>query len=52
MQLKNKDNGKLFKLEIYMLLDNTIRLKINELNPLKPRYEVKDVVVKELQSDK
>lgn len=29
-----------FIFHLYSLADNTFRMKINELSPLKPRYEV------------
>lgn len=32
-------------LELYRLQGNMTRLKINELKPLKPRYEVPDVLM-------
>lgn len=34
-------------LELYRLQGNITRVKINELKPLKPRYEVPDVLVRE-----
>lgn len=34
-------------LELYRLQGNMTRVKINELKPLKPRFEVPDVLVKE-----
>lgn len=34
-------------LELYRLQGNMTRVKINELKPLKPRYEVPDVLVKD-----
>lgn len=34
-------------LELYRLQGNITRVKINELKPLKPRYEVPDVLVGE-----
>lgn len=35
--------------ELYGLVNNTVRLKVNELNPMKPRYEIPvgDVLVEE-----
>lgn len=46
----NKDNSKNFVMQLFFLQDNTIRLKVNEAEPLKPRYEVPDTIVKELHS--
>lgn len=34
-------------LELYRLQGNMTRVKINELKPLKPRFEVPDVLIKE-----
>lgn len=34
-------------LELYRLQGNITRVKINELKPLKPRFEVPDVLIKE-----
>lgn len=34
-------------LELYRLQGNITRVKINELKPLKPRYEVPDVLIRE-----
>ena len=34
-------------LELYRLQGNMTRVKINELKPLKPRYEVPDVLIRE-----
>ena len=34
-------------LELYRLQGNMTRVKINELKPLKPRYEVPDVLVQQ-----
>lgn len=36
-----------FKFELFALADGTFRMKINELAPLKPRYEVQYVLVGE-----
>lgn len=35
--------------ELYGLVNNTVRLKVNELNPVKPRYEIPvgDVLLEE-----
>jgi hypothetical protein len=46
-QVLNNDNNILFKLELFFLRDNTFRFKLNELNPLKPRYEVEHALVGE-----
>ena len=46
-QVVNQDNNILFKLELFFLRDNTFRLKFNELNPLKKRYEVEHALLGE-----
>ncbi|XP_071495646.1 neutral alpha-glucosidase AB-like isoform X1 [Diadema antillarum] len=43
----NTKNGVLLSVEIYGLRDRMIRFKVNELSPIKPRYEVEDVIVEE-----
>lgn len=45
--LVNTHNGVKFKLELFGLVDNTFRIKINEAFPLKPRFEVPLVLVSE-----
>ncbi|KAK6477682.1 neutral alpha-glucosidase AB [Huso huso] len=47
LQLLNKVNKVPLLLEVSGLEGNMVRLRINELKPLKPRYEVPDVLVKE-----
>ncbi|XP_054648426.1 neutral alpha-glucosidase AB isoform X2 [Dunckerocampus dactyliophorus] len=47
LQLKNDKNKVRLLLELYRLQGNITRVKINELKPLKPRYEVPDVLVRE-----
>lgn len=37
----------LFKLELSFLRDDTFRFKLNELNPLKARYQVEHALVSE-----
>ncbi|XP_041037951.1 neutral alpha-glucosidase AB-like isoform X1 [Carcharodon carcharias] len=45
LQLINEVNKVPLLLEVYGLQGNMTRIKINELNPLKPRYEVRDVLI-------
>ncbi|XP_034037759.1 neutral alpha-glucosidase AB isoform X2 [Thalassophryne amazonica] len=47
LQLINDNNKVRLLLELYRLQGNITRVKINELKPLKPRYEVPDVLVRE-----
>ena len=51
-QLLNTANDIVFHVELFLLRDSTIRLKINEASPLLPRYEapVGDVLVNEPES--
>ena len=39
-------------MDIYLLKENRFRFRLNELNPLKKRYEVEDVIVDDLQQEK
>ncbi|CAG2067395.1 unnamed protein product, partial [Timema podura] len=45
--LINTNNLVQFKFQLFALLDATFRMKINELAPLKPRYEVQYALVGE-----
>ncbi|KAK3509287.1 hypothetical protein QTP70_028587 [Hemibagrus guttatus] len=45
LQLINDNNKVRLLLELYRLQGNMTRVKINELKPLRPRYEVRDVLV-------
>ncbi|XP_042296169.1 neutral alpha-glucosidase AB isoform X2 [Sceloporus undulatus] len=47
IQLVNEINKVPLLLELYGLKGNMTRIRINELNPLKPRYEVPDVLVQD-----
>ncbi|XP_068596792.1 neutral alpha-glucosidase AB [Brachionichthys hirsutus] len=47
LQLINDNNKVRLLLELYRLQGNMTRVKINELKPLKPRYEVPDVLMQE-----
>lgn len=47
MDIINKRNDVLLTVEIYSLVDNTFRVKINEKNPIKQRYEVEGSLAKE-----
>uniref|UniRef100_A0A7N8XHP6 Glucosidase II alpha subunit b n=1 Tax=Mastacembelus armatus TaxID=205130 RepID=A0A7N8XHP6_9TELE len=47
LQLINDNNKVRLLLELYRLQGNITRVKINELKPLKPRYEVPDVLIRE-----
>ncbi|XP_043930005.1 neutral alpha-glucosidase C [Protopterus annectens] len=46
-QIFNADTKVFLLVEVYSIVGNVVRIKINELAPLKPRYEVPDVLVKE-----
>ncbi|KAL0994088.1 hypothetical protein UPYG_G00117620 [Umbra pygmaea] len=45
LQLLNNNNKVRLLLELYRLQGNMTRVKINELKPIKPRYEVPDVLI-------
>uniref|UniRef100_A0A672MZS7 Neutral alpha-glucosidase AB n=1 Tax=Sinocyclocheilus grahami TaxID=75366 RepID=A0A672MZS7_SINGR len=47
LQLINDNNKVHLLLELYRLQGNMTRVKINELKPLKPRFEVPDVLIAE-----
>ncbi|XP_026579889.1 neutral alpha-glucosidase AB-like, partial [Pseudonaja textilis] len=47
IQLVNEANKVPLLLEFYGLKGNMTRLRINELTPLKPRYEVHDVLIQD-----
>uniref|UniRef100_A0AAY4DM90 Neutral alpha-glucosidase AB n=1 Tax=Denticeps clupeoides TaxID=299321 RepID=A0AAY4DM90_9TELE len=47
LQLINDNNKVRLLLELYRLQGNMTRVKINELKPLKPRYEVPDVLIQD-----
>ena len=44
LDVTNTENGHAFVLDLFGFEDRTFRLKINEASPLKPRYEVPDVI--------
>lgn len=46
-EMVNYRNLAKFKFKIFALTDGTFRIKINELNPIKPRYEVQDALTGE-----
>ncbi|XP_066973212.1 neutral alpha-glucosidase AB isoform X2 [Macrobrachium rosenbergii] len=48
----NEKNKGLFVLELYPIKDSTIRIKINEKNPIKPRFEEPFAVVGSLSPEK
>lgn len=50
LHLLNEENKVTLFMELFVLQNNVIRIKVNELNPLKPRYEVPDVIINELPS--
>lgn len=54
LQLLNTRNNIPLVLDLFGLKENTLRLKINEVNPIRPRYEVPigDVVVEEPKQDR
>lgn len=47
LNVLNTRTGILLKLELYALQNHMVRMKINEVSPLKPRYEVPDVLVED-----
>lgn len=47
----NTKNSILFSLDLYLLKDNRLRFRFNELNPLKKRFEVKDVIIDDLEQE-
>jgi hypothetical protein len=52
-QVVNAQNSLLFALDLFALKDARFRFKLNELNPLKKRYEVdSEVIVDNLAEEK
>lgn len=51
-QVVNTKNSILFSLDLYLLKDSRFRFRFNELTPLKARYEVKDVIIDDLEQEK
>lgn len=47
MDLINQQSGVVLKAELYALDDNMFRVKVNEKNPLRPRYEVQGSLIGE-----
>ena len=47
VNLLNKNTDVLLNLKLTTLEKNLARFKIDELKPIRPRYEVKDVLVNE-----
>jgi len=47
VNILNKKTNVLLSLKLETLEKNTARFRINELNPIRPRYEVKDVLIQE-----
>ncbi|CAH3179912.1 unnamed protein product, partial [Porites evermanni] len=47
VHLLNKKSNLLLNLKLQTLQKNTARFRITEVNPIRPRYEVKDVLIKE-----
>ena len=48
----NSEENVLFKLELSYLTDNSLRFRLNELNPLKQRYEAPEALVGEPKKTK
>lgn len=48
----NTQNSVEFVLDLYALKENRFRFRFNELNPIKKRYEVEDVIVDNLEQEK
>ena len=51
-QVLNTKNSILFTMDLYLLKDNRFRFRLNELNPLKKRYEVEDIIIDDLQQER
>lgn len=51
-QVLNTKNSVLFQLDLFLLKDNRLRFKFNELNPLKERYQVEGVIIDNLEQEK
>jgi len=51
VDVTNTENNKPFVLDLFAFDDGTMRLKINEAAPLKPRYEVPNTIL-DLQPQK
>ena len=47
VQIVNNQTNVVLSLQVIILQHNTVRFRINEINPIHPRYEVQDVLVKE-----
>lgn len=47
MDLVNKDTGVVLTADIISVVDNMFRLKINEKNPIRQRYQVEGSLVGE-----
>ncbi|XP_028409802.1 neutral alpha-glucosidase AB-like isoform X2 [Dendronephthya gigantea] len=47
VQIINSKTNVVLSLQVIVLQHNTVRFKINEINPIHPRYEVQDVLVKQ-----
>ena len=52
VQILNNETNIVLSLEVIILQHNTVRFKINEINPVHQRYEVQDVLVEELARTK
>ena len=50
--LVNTKNNVLFTLDLFLLKENRFRFRVNELNPLRKRYEVEGVVIDSLEQEK
>lgn len=47
----NTQNAHLFKLDLFLLKDNRFRFRFNEKSPIKPRYEVENIVIDNLEQE-
>ena len=47
VQILNNETNVVISLQVIILQHNTVRFKINEINPVHQRYEVQDVLVGE-----
>lgn len=48
----NTKNSIQFSLDLYLLKDSRFRFRFNEMNPIKPRFEVKDVIIDSLEQER
>lgn len=52
MDVVNKRNGVVLKADVTSLQGNMFRVRINEKNPMRPRYKVEGVLVGEPNTER